>query len=163
LEAANAAGASFDTGFAAAAREAAASGERREVVRRVNLASGRRALRATLQPLEGGGVGVWTEDVTDAEEAGEGLARPIAAKDQTLNLIGDAVVVFDRARRLSFCNGAFADLWALEPAWLAEHPTHAELLDRLRLRRRLPETVDYASFKAAELARYEQIAPSQQQ
>ncbi|HWA61702.1 MAG TPA: ATP-binding protein [Caulobacteraceae bacterium] len=163
LEAAAGAGKSFDTGLVSVAREAAAGGERREVLRWINLASGRRAFRVTIQPLEGGGVGVWTEDVTEAEEAGDVLKRHIAAHDQTLNLIGDAVVVFSRDKRLSFCNGAFAELWGLEPAWLAEHPTHAELLDRLRLRRRLPETVDYGNFKSAELARYEQLAPSQQQ
>src|SRR6185436_12754082 len=46
----------------------------------------------------------------------------------------------------------------LEPAWLAERPTHGEVLDRLRGRRRLPETADYAKWKAAELARYEDLS-----
>ena len=32
------------------------------------------------------------------------------------------------------------------------------MLDRLRQRRRLPETADYAKWKAAELDRYEQLA-----
>jgi signal transduction histidine kinase len=43
------------------------------------------------------------------------------------------------------------------PAWLAERPTHGEVLDRLRQRRRLPETADYTRWKAAELDRYEQL------
>jgi signal transduction histidine kinase len=75
-----------------------------------------------------------------------------------LSQVGDAVAVFGRDRRLAFHNAPFATLWGLEPAWLAERPTHAELLDRLRQRRRLPETVDYAKFKTEELARYEQLS-----
>src|SRR5439155_5761020 len=130
-----AAGHSLDRAIDNLTRDAAASGERRQAVRWLSLTHGRRALRVTAQPLEGGGVGVWTEDATEAEEAGDSLRRHIAAHDQTLNNVGDAVAVFDRERRLSFHNAAFAELWSLEPAWLAEKPTHAEVLDRLRQRR----------------------------
>nr|WP_272886825.1 PAS domain-containing sensor histidine kinase [Phenylobacterium aquaticum] len=56
-----------------------------------------------------------------------------------------------------FHNTAFAELWGLEPAWLAERPTHGEVLDRLRQRRRLPETADYGKWKASELERYETL------
>ena len=109
----------------------------------------------TAQPLEGGGVGVWTDDVTETEELREALKRHVEAHDETLNHIADAVAIFGEGKRLIFHNTAFAELWGLEPAWLADRPTHGEVLDRLRQRRRLPETVDYAKWKAAELDRYE--------
>jgi signal transduction histidine kinase len=67
------------------------------------------------------------------------------------------VAIFSRGKRLTFYNTAFADLWSLEPAWLSERPAHSEVLDRLRQRRRLPETADYAKWKAAELGRYESL------
>ena len=54
-----------------------------------------------------------------------------------------------------FHNAAFAELWSLEPAWLADRPSHGEVLDRLRQRRRLPESADYARWRAGELARYD--------
>ena len=118
----------------------------------------RRAFRVTAQPLEGGGVGVWTEDVTEPEELREALQaqRRGARRDPEPHRRrgGD----LRPAKRLIFHNTAFAELWGLEPAWLAEQPTHGEVLDRLRQRRRLPETVDYAKWKAAELGRYEQLA-----
>ena len=44
--------------------------------------------------------------------------------------------------------------FAIDPAWLDERPTHAELLDRLRQKRQLPEVVDYAGWKARELDFY---------
>ena len=155
LDEAAARGAAFDEAADTLASEAANLGLRREAVRYVTLAGKRRAFQITAQPLEGGGVGVWTEDVTDQEDLRELLKRNIEAHDETLNHIGEAVAVFDRAKKLMFHNTAFAELWGLEPAWLAERPGHGEVLDRLRQRRRLPETADYGKWKAAELARYE--------
>src|SRR5690606_12727747 len=146
--------ASFDKGADALASEAANLGQRRETVRWVTLAGRRRAFSIQAQPLEGGGVGVWADDVTETEELKEQLKRSDAAHDDTLNHIADAVAIFSHDKRLTFHNTAFAEMWGLEPAWLAERPGHGEILDRLRQRRRLPETADYAKWKAAELDRY---------
>jgi len=150
-------GLTFDRGAEALACEAANVGQTREAVRWVSYAGRRRAFHVTAQPLDGGGVGVWADDVTEAEELREALKRHVSAHDETLNHIADAVAIFSQAKRLTFHNTAFAELWGLEPAWLAERPTHGEVLDRLRQRRRLPETADYAKWKAAELDRYEAL------
>ncbi|MGA0605722.1 ATP-binding protein [Phenylobacterium sp. VNQ135] len=150
-------GAAFDRGADAVASEAANLGQKREAVRWLSLDGRRRAFHIVAQPLEGGGVGVWTDDVTELEELREQLKRNIEAHDQTLNRIDDAVAIFGEGRRLMFHNTAFAELWGLEPAWLEERPTHGEVLDRLRQRRRLPETADYGKWKAAELDRYEKL------
>ena len=150
-------GVSFDKAAEALASEAANLGQKREAVRWVSFEGRRRALRVTAQPLDGGGVGVWTDDVSETEELREALRKNIQAHDKTLNHIADAVAIFSQAKRLSFHNGAFAELWGLEPAWLAEQPTHSEVLDRLRQRRRLPETADYGKWKAAELSLYESL------
>jgi signal transduction histidine kinase len=150
---------SFDRGADTLASEAANLGERRETVRWASAGGRRRAFRFVAEPLEGGGVGVWAQDATDVEETRETLRRHVEAHDETLNHIAEAVAIFSQGRRLSFHNAAFAELWGLEPAWLADRPTHAEILDRLRQRRRLPETADYAKWKAAELARYEALGP----
>ncbi|THD61779.1 PAS domain-containing sensor histidine kinase [Phenylobacterium sp.] len=158
LDEAAARGAAFDRGADALASEAANLGQRREAVRWATVAGKRRAFQVTAQPLEGGGVGVWTDDVTDQEGLRETLQRNVEAHDETLNHIAEAVAVFDRSKKLMFHNTAFAELWGLEPAWLAEQPSHGEILDRLRQRRRLPETADYAKWKAGELDRYEQLA-----
>ncbi|MEJ0065654.1 MAG: PAS-domain containing protein [Caulobacteraceae bacterium] len=154
-------GLTFDRAADDLAREAARTGERREAVRWAAAGGRRRAFHLTAQPLEGGGVGVWSEDVTEAEEAAESLRRNAEAQDQTLNQIREGVAIFGRDRRLQFNNAAFAALWGLEPAWLAERPSHGELLDRLRQRRRLPESADYSRWKAAELAAYEALAPAE--
>lgn len=152
--------ASFDQAADRLASEAANLGERRESLRWSALDGRRRALRFIAQPLEGGGVGVWAEDVTEAEEAREALRLQAEARDETLNHLNEAVAVFGADKRLAYNNTPFADLWGLEPAWLVDRPTHGEILDRLRQRRRLPETADYGKWKAAELARYEATGPA---
>lgn len=158
LDDAAARGAAFDKSSDALASEAANLGQRREAVRWATVAGKRRAFLVTAQPLEGGGVGVWTEDVSEQEDLRELLKRNVEAHDETLNHIAEAVAVFDKGKKLMFHNTAFAELWGLEPAWLAEQPSHSEVLDRLRQRRRLPETADYGKWKAGELGRYEQLA-----
>ncbi|HEX3365844.1 PAS-domain containing protein [Phenylobacterium sp.] len=158
LDDAAARGVAFDRSADALASEAANLGQRRDTVRWSTVAGKRRAFHIAAQPLEGGGVGVWTEDVGEQEDLRELLKRNVEAHDETLNHIAEAVAVFDKGKKLMFHNIAFAELWGLEPAWLAEQPTHSEVLDRLRQRRRLPETADYSKWKAGELDRYEQLA-----
>ncbi|MFY8210596.1 MAG: cell cycle protein kinase DivL, partial [Caulobacter sp.] len=153
------AGKSFDRGADAVVIEAASKGERREALRWINLDGRRRAFRLSAQPLDGGGVGVFCADVTEIEDVRDAFKKHVEAHDETLNHIAEAVAIFSQTRRLSYHNTAFAELWGLEPAWLADRPTHGEVLDRLRQRRRLPETIDYAGWKAAELARYEDLGP----
>jgi len=150
-------GLSFDRSVESLAAEAAALGQRREGLRWAPIEGRRRAFLVSAQPLDGGGAGAIALDVTEMEDMREVQRRQNAAHDETLNRLADAVAIFGPDRRLSFHNTAFADLWGLEPAWLAEGPTHAEVLDRLRQRRRLPEQADYAVWKARELSFYEQI------
>ncbi len=88
------------------------------------------------------------------------LVRQTEAQALILNAAADAVALFGPDRRLTYHNGAFAELWGLEPAWLAEGPSHGALLDRLRQDRRLPEAADYGRFKAAELMRHERLDPA---
>jgi len=150
-------GLSFDRGVESLAAEAAGLGQRREGLRWAPIDGRRRAFLVIAEPLEGGGAGAIALDVTEMEDMREALKRQDAAHDETLNHLADAVAIFGPDRRLSFHNTAFADLWGLEPAWLAESPTHGEVLDRLRQRRRLPEQADYAGWKARELGFYEKI------
>jgi len=54
-----------------------------------------------------------------------------------------------------FRNTAFDTLFGLERQMLDNRPGHGEMLDRLREARKIPEQADYASWKKAELSRYD--------
>ncbi|HET9160823.1 MAG TPA: PAS-domain containing protein, partial [Caulobacteraceae bacterium] len=160
IEEARKRGLAFDKAADTLAAEAASLGQRRELVRWSTLDGQRRAFSIVATPLDGGDVGVRAHDITEAEQVREDLRRHADAHDETLNHLADAVAIFTAAKKLSFHNTAFAQLWSLEPAWLEEGPTHSELLDRLRQRRRLPETADYAAWKAKELGHYASVQAS---
>jgi signal transduction histidine kinase len=150
-------GLNFDDSAEGLVRDAAAAGEPRSVLRWIAPDGRRRAFQLTARPLRGGLIAVAALDVTETEEAREALRKHIQAQGETLDHIGEAVAIFSPTRTLLFHNTAFAELWSLEPAWLAEGPSHGEILDRLRQRRRLPETADYAGWKAAELRCYQAL------
>ncbi|HRD46767.1 MAG TPA: two-component sensor histidine kinase, partial [Caulobacter sp.] len=93
---------SLDKAADALAAEAANLGERREAMRWLSLGGRRRAMRVIAQPLEGGGVGVRTIDITQAEETQDAFKRHVEAHDETLNHIAEAVAIFGASRRLVF-------------------------------------------------------------
>lgn len=155
LEAAAARGLTLDSEVDRIVGEAASGRQPQPIVRWIRHNGERRAWRFSIQIIDGGAVGVWTDDVTAAETLAERLGGQETAHEATLELLADGVAVFGSDRRLRFHNPAFASLWGLEPAWLAEGPGHGQILDQLRRRSRLPEESDYARFKAAELARHE--------
>jgi hypothetical protein len=146
----------FDRGVDALLAEARRMGARQEGFRWTSGGGRRKAWRVTAEPVAGGAGAVlaFALDMTEAEETRDTLRRHVEAHDETLNHLADAVAIFGPSKRLAFHNTAFQTLFNIDPAWLDERPTHAELLDRLRQKRQLPEVIDYAGWKAAELDFY---------
>jgi signal transduction histidine kinase len=151
----------LDPGAEALAIEAARLGQTREGFRWITVDAQRHAFRIVAEPVGEGEAAAYALDVTESEENREALRRHVSAHDETLNHLADAVAIFGAEKRLTFHNTAFETLWGLDAGWLAERPTHGEILDRLRQRRRLPETADYSKFKAGELDFYgsTEVAP----
>lgn len=149
-------GLSFDRGADALAAEAGRTGQPQEGFRWTAGGGRRRAWRILAEPVTGGGGAVlaFAVDMTEAEETRDTLRRHVEAHDETLNHLADAVAIFGPSKRLAFHNTAFQTLFDIDPAWLDERPTHAELLDRLRQRRLIPEVIDYAGWRAKELDFY---------
>ena len=145
---------SLDVGADALAHEALEQKSRREGFRWLTIAGQRRAFQVIAEPMGEAYACAYAVDVTEAEDSREALKRHAKAHDETLDTLEDAVAIFGPEKQLTFHNSAFEKLWELEPAWLAERPTHGEWLDRLRQKRRSPETSDYAAFKARELEFY---------
>lgn len=115
----------------------------------------RKFMQLAVFPVSGGAAG-FAIDATEGEEAKADLSRFRQAHDETLNHMAEAVIVFDRSKRLNFYNTAFRKLFQLDEAYLTERPGHGQLLDRMREKRLLPEQADFAAWKSDELAQYEQ-------
>ncbi len=80
-----------------------------------------------------------------------------------LENIAVAIAIYGPDTRLAFFNAAFARLWTLEEDWLDSLPTHDEVLERLRERRRLPEHADYRSFKRQQRAMFTSLLAPQEE
>ena len=93
-------------------------------------------------------------DAAAIETAQGELERQITAYDRTLDHVATGVAMFDREQRLKFFNEAFLKLWPLDDDWLRSNPTTGSVLDRLRERGVLPETVNYREWKTRILACY---------
>jgi len=102
-------------------------------------------------PEGGGGFAL---DMSELEATRQALERQMEAHVRTLDELPNAVAIFDRAQRLTYSNRAFADLFALDPGFLASAPSNAELLDHLRAKGRLPEASNYREWKTHLLAQF---------
>lgn len=143
----------LDQAAADQARKTISEGKDIDETRHLVINGERKAMRVLTFPLSGG-AGAMAFDVTDQENAREELNRHVKAHDETLNHVADAVAIFGSDRRLSFHNKAFSDMWDLDESFLLDSPTHGQMLDRLRERRKLPARTNYAEWRAEELGYY---------
>lgn len=138
-------------------RRTLSEGQEIDDTRHVAIKGERRAMRVLSFPLSGG-VGAMAFDVTEQEKARDDLDKHVKAHDETLNHVADAVAIFSAERKLTFHNRAFAKMWDLDEGFLLDMPSHGQLLDRLRERRKLPARNDYAAWRADELSYYLDIS-----
>lgn len=136
----------------------AAAGTASVRTRTVTVAGQRRVWRILLQPRGPAGARAGASgiafDVTDEVEGLEAARREVAAHVETLNILTDAVALFDARRRLRTANSAFCELWGLDRTTLDERPTLSELFDILRARDLLPHEKDITGWKERQLAAF---------
>ena len=113
-----------------------------------------RLLDITETPLPGGGTLGLAQDLTRAEENESAFSRHIQAQNEVMETLATAIAIFDGDQHLSFCNSAYATLWDLNPQWLADKPSFADVLERLREQRRLPEVADFKAYKAEQTGQF---------
>ncbi|MEM9938507.1 MAG: ATP-binding protein [Pseudomonadota bacterium] len=138
-------------------RKTLSDGKEIDETRHIGIKGDRRAMRILSFPLSGG-VGAMAFDVTLQEKARDDLDKHVKAHDETLNHVADAVAIFSGDRKLTFHNRAFAKMWEMDEGFLLDMPSHGQLLDRLRERRKLPARTDYAAWRADELSYYLDIS-----
>jgi len=86
-----------------------------------------RTLRVVTTPDPEGGVTYLFDDVTERLNLERRYDALIRVQGETLDNLSEAVAVFASDGRLRLFNPAFAHMWKLDPALLAEHP-HVETI-----------------------------------
>ncbi len=104
----------------------------------------------------GGSAGI-AIDTSQAEAIREELKRTLKSHAETLDHLATPVAIFDGQQRLQFYNQAFARLWELDIVFLEGHPDNSELFDRLRLAGKLPEELNWKSWKESALSVYRSL------
>jgi signal transduction histidine kinase len=103
-----------------------------------------------------GGAGI-AIDRHETHVIGERLDQTLATHAQTLDYLATAVAMFDSRQQLQFYNSSFQQLWKLDEAFLAGHPTNAQLLDAMRAENRLPEFPDWRKWRESQLEVYQAL------
>ncbi|TCS61649.1 PAS domain-containing protein [Varunaivibrio sulfuroxidans] len=117
-----------------------------------------RLFEITENPLGGAGGSVgFAVDQTQTEELQATFARGRAAQNQVLETLNTAIAIFDADTTLIFFNRACARLWDIEAGWLKTEPPYAEVLERLRERRKLPEVADFPAYKGEQIALFKTV------
>jgi len=96
-------------------------------------------------------------DVSATEAVREELKRTLRSHAETLDHLATPVAIFDGERRLQFYNQAFVQLWEFDIAFLESKPDNSELLDRLRSAHKLPEQLNWKTWKETALAVYRSL------
>ncbi len=122
-------------------------------IRPVIIGSKRVPSMISIFPISGG-VGGIAVDASEAERLREALTAHIRAHDETLNNMGEAVVIFGADRKMNFHNKAFATMFGLDEDFFRDRPSHEAWLDHIREKRALPEQPNYQELKAEELSYY---------
>ncbi len=144
------------------ARDAAAGAEReggtyRGRVRAV--AHGQRRLLDVVEVATASGAAGIAIDATEEEAAKAETQRVVAAHRRTLDQLTTAVAIFGADERLVFHNAAYERLFGLSPGFLDQRPSDSEILETLRIRRKVPEQADFRAWRAQLRDAYRAIEP----
>ncbi len=137
---------------------AAIEGANIDAVRFALVDGERRAFSMKYTRLPDGAVAGTAVDITEKAQAEGKLRLHLEATADMLDGLPIAIAVFDGEQRLQSFNAAYAKTWSFAEDWLETHPTHGDVLDRLRETRQLPEQHDYALWKAGQLGLFEGCA-----
>jgi len=122
----------------------------------VVMAGERRMLDIVDVASETGSAGIAT-DVTELESVQAQMKRLVEFHVRTLDQLATAVAVFGQDHRLRSYNAAFRELFGLDAAFLDQMPDESAVLDRMRAARRLPEQVDFKSWRKELFAAYQSV------
>ncbi len=98
-------------------------------------------------------------DASEATTLRAALQRMADAHRRTLDQLSCGVAVFDNERRLTFYNDSYRRLWDLDRAFLDSGPHDSDVLDKLRLVRKIAEQPDFRAWKAKLHEAYRAVEP----
>lgn len=99
-------------------------------------------------------------DITDLNNIRLEIKRLVNAHDEVLAHLSTAISVHDAEGILQYYNQAYVSLYDFDEEFLKTNPRLDEVLEELRVRRKLPEVPDFLSYKKKRMMQLkEQVEP----
>ncbi|MBK1699306.1 sensor histidine kinase [Rhodovibrio salinarum] len=152
----------------ALAERARSSGRMESEHHHVVVAGKRRLMELIEVPLSGtdgtanGLVGL-AIDRTETEELQDELSRTVSAQAEVLETLSTAIAIYGSDLRIKFYNGAYAELWGLDDAFLDGEPHLNDLLEALREKRQLPEQPNFPAFKREQVEAMRSVVQTEEE
>lgn len=145
------------------AAQAVAEGQAQATRAHVVIAGKRLLVRVTETPLKAQNMTMGVlEDLSEEEVLETDFRNYQEANRGLLEHLRSAIAVYSAEQRLEFYNTAFAQLWTLDEGWLNTKPKLADILEKLREMRRLPEQADFRKYKKSWLDKFTDLIEPQE-
>lgn len=105
----------------------------------------------------------YARDITDVENAQQEIKLHMQAQRAILDSSTSAMAVFGADKRVQSYNYAYSSLWRLDEDFLDASPRLNEILDAMREKRRLPEQVNFVSYKQQQLDLFTDLLEPQEE
>ncbi|MBP9693567.1 MAG: PAS-domain containing protein [Alphaproteobacteria bacterium] len=86
-------------------------------------------------------------DVTERESYKTLLNRHVAGQQKLFETLNIAIGIYGPDTKLDFCNQAYAQLWQLNSEWLEQRPPYLQVIEDIRIRKRLPDHTSFQEFR----------------
>jgi signal transduction histidine kinase len=102
-------------------------------------------------------------DRTETEDLQDELSRTISAQGEVLESLSTAIAIYGADLRIKFYNGAYAELWGLDEAFLDGEPHLNDVLEALREKRQLPEQPNFPAFKREQVEKLRSLVQTEEE
>lgn len=119
-------------------------------------------IKISHEKIEGGTVSI-AYDMTSYERVKDELKRYNNAHKQTLDKLKTAIAQFGPDQKLEFYNASYQELFGLPSDFLDSKPNMSAILDELRNLKKMPEQVNFKSWRNDVLQAFRQVEPKENQ
>lgn len=125
------------------------------------IAAGQRRIFDVVAGPSGPGSAGIAIDRTEVETMRAEHTRVVDAHRRVLDQLATGVAIFNAERKLIFYNTAFRSLFDVDAGFLDQTPSDNDLLERLRVDRKLPEEQNFREWKNALHEAYRAVEPQE--
>lgn len=139
------------------------TGKQQEILQNVNVNGERQTFDFVEVPMNDNSTVGYALNKTHEEIALKELDKTIIANQDVLEMLSTGIVIFGADMKLRFFNSSYQKLMEMEETFLHSTPKIAEVLEEMRIRRKIPDTIDFKKYKKDKINLFTSIFQSYQE